>query len=249
MISGSSTSDQTELSEIALPRERTRFSDAEISRRRESILEAAESQGCDLVIAYGADRSGSAVEWLCEWPVTREAMLLVDGSSGQDLLLMQFYNHVPQAKELAARCEVRWAGTTTGDTIVCITKSYVELAGESPVTVMTKQPCSWWAASGETLPSKPHDKVANLGGEQVYGPYDEESCVSVVSLPVETERTGAEPLFWRRRPWKVQRSWSYSTEGPVGVVGAERIHSSIRNVRDPSRHRHNGHRMPTCGAR
>ena len=118
MISGSATSDQTELSEIALPRERTRFSDAEISRRRESILEAAESQGCDLVIAYGADRSGSAVEWLCEWPVTREAMLLVDGSSGQDLLLVQFYNHVPQAKELAARCEVRWAGTTTGDTIV-----------------------------------------------------------------------------------------------------------------------------------
>jgi len=147
------------------------------------------------------------------------------------------------------RAEFDPAVSEFGDAGVCITESYVELAGESPVTVMTKQPFSWWAASGETLPSKPHDKVANLGGEQARGPYDEESCVSVVSLPVRTERAGAEPLFWRRRPWKVQRSWSCSTEEPVGVVGSECVHSSIWNVRDPSRHRHNGPRMPTCGAR
>ena len=46
---------------------------------------------------------------------------------------------------------------------MCITKSYVELAGESPVTVMTKQPCSWWAMEGETPLSKPDDKVALKG--------------------------------------------------------------------------------------
>ena len=39
-------------------------------------------------------------------------------------------------------------------------ESCVELAGESPATVMTKQPCSWWATSLETVPSKPHDKAA-----------------------------------------------------------------------------------------
>lgn len=49
-----------------------------------------------------------------------------------------------------------------------------ELAGESPVAVMVKQPRSWWPAEGETRLSKRHDEVA-LGGEQVIGPYDEES--------------------------------------------------------------------------
>ena len=46
---------------------------------------------------------------------------------------------------------------------------------------MTKQPCSWWPASGETRASKRHDK-GPLGVEQVVGPYDEESC-RVVSFP------------------------------------------------------------------
>ena len=49
------------------------------------------------------------------------------------------------------------------------------LAGGSPVPVMAKQPGSWWPAEGETRLSKRHDKVAT-GGEQVLGPYVEESC-------------------------------------------------------------------------
>lgn len=104
-----------------------RFSDAEMSHRRASILEAAKSQQCDLVIAYGADRSGSSIEWLCGWPVTREAVLLVDGRSNEDLLLVQFYNHVSQANELADGCEVRWAGASTSDTLT----SELKLRGAS----------------------------------------------------------------------------------------------------------------------
>jgi hypothetical protein len=40
---------------------------------------------------------------------------------------------------------------------------------------VTKQPRSWWPAEGETRPSKRHDNVA-VGGKQVIGLYDEESC-------------------------------------------------------------------------
>ena len=73
---------------------------------------------------------------------------------------------------------------------MCVSRSYVELAGVSPVTVMTKQPCSWWAVVGETRMLKPHDKVA-LGGEQACGPYDEESCVSAVSPPARAGQNGS----------------------------------------------------------
>ena len=72
-----------------------------------------------------------------------------------------------------------------------VPRSCVELAGESPAMVMTKQPCSWWAMEGETRLSKPHDKVACKGGEQAYGPYDEESCVSVVIVPAKADQCGS----------------------------------------------------------
>ena len=56
---------------------------------------------------------------------------------------------------------------------------------------MTKQPCSWWAVVGETRMPKPHDKVASKGGEQACGPYDEESCVSVVRNPARAGQNGS----------------------------------------------------------
>ncbi len=95
-----------------------RFSSAERARRRTAILQAASEQGSDLVVAYGADRAGGAVPWLCGWPVTREAVLIVDGRTGEDLLLVQFHNHVALAGELATDCEVRWAGPSTNDTLL-----------------------------------------------------------------------------------------------------------------------------------
>jgi hypothetical protein len=68
-----------------------------------------------------------------------------------------------------------------------VLKSSGGLAGESPAGVMAKQPRSGWPAAGETAPSKRHDKVL-LEGEQVVGPYDEESC-RVESLPLHQQGT------------------------------------------------------------
>jgi group II intron reverse transcriptase/maturase len=99
--------------------------------------------------------------------------------------------------------------------IVCVSRGYVELAGESPVAVMTKQPCSWWATVGETRLSKPHDKVAFKGGEQACGPYDEESCASVVSVPARAGRSGS----------RASRRWAKATEG---VKTLESQHRGIR---------------------
>ena len=46
---------------------------------------------------------------------------------------------------------------------------------------------------------KPHDKVAFLGGEQACGPYDEESCVSAVSVPARAGRCGSRaPTRWAK---------------------------------------------------
>jgi Xaa-Pro dipeptidase len=98
--------------------ERVPFSDAEYARRRGLVVAAADAAGCDALLAYGAERTGSAVQWLTGWPVTREAALLVDVRRGEahDLMWVQFHNHVPQAAT-TARVPVRWGGPSTGRTL------------------------------------------------------------------------------------------------------------------------------------
>jgi Xaa-Pro dipeptidase len=86
-----------------------RFSDAEMARRRDAL--AAELAAADArhALLYGANRAGPAVGWLTRWPVTREA-LVVFTPGEQDLLLVNFYNHVPNADRIATEARVRWAG-------------------------------------------------------------------------------------------------------------------------------------------
>jgi Xaa-Pro dipeptidase len=85
------------------------FSAAEMSRRRAVVDEAMAAAEVDHLLVYGANRSGSAVQWLTGWPVTREA-LVVHTPGEADLLLVHFFNHLPQARLLAHQAAVRWAG-------------------------------------------------------------------------------------------------------------------------------------------
>jgi Xaa-Pro dipeptidase len=88
-----------------------------MKRRRDALAAVAAERGVDHVLLYGANRSGSAVGWLTRWPVTREA-LVVFTPEEQDTLLVNFYNHVPNAERIATEAEVRWAGTSPMETAV-----------------------------------------------------------------------------------------------------------------------------------
>jgi Xaa-Pro dipeptidase len=86
-----------------------RFSDAEMARRRSALGAEMTAAGVEHAVVYGANRSGSAVGWLTRWPVTREALAVVT-SGERDLLLVSFYNHVPNASRVATEADVRFAG-------------------------------------------------------------------------------------------------------------------------------------------
>jgi len=86
-----------------------RFSDGEMARRRDALAAELEAAGATHALLYGANRAGPAVGWLTRWPVTREALCLFT-PGGRDLLLVNFYNHVPNAQRIATEAEVRWAG-------------------------------------------------------------------------------------------------------------------------------------------
>lgn len=94
-----------------------RFSDAEMERRRADLDDAMAARDVDHVVVYGANRTGTAIGWLTRWPVTREA-LVIHTPGERDLLLVNFYNHVPNAERVAIEADVRWAGEHTMETAI-----------------------------------------------------------------------------------------------------------------------------------
>jgi len=89
-----------------------RFSAAEMERRRKAIEQLLDAHGLDHLVYCGFNRTGSAVQWLTQWPVTTEAVGVF--SPGKpDALFVQYFNHVPLARELAERAEVAWGGESS----------------------------------------------------------------------------------------------------------------------------------------
>lgn len=94
-----------------------RFSPGEMSRRRGLLVRALDSTGAQSLLAYGAERSGTAVQWLTQWPVTREAAVLWTPTQDEALLFVQFANHLDNARRMADGVEVRWGGPSTFDAV------------------------------------------------------------------------------------------------------------------------------------
>lgn len=62
-------------------------------------------------LVYGAERAGTAVQWLTGWPVTREAALVFSPGE-RDVLYVCHNNHVPNARRLAPDADVRPGGSS-----------------------------------------------------------------------------------------------------------------------------------------
>jgi Xaa-Pro aminopeptidase len=86
-----------------------RFSAAEMARRRCAIETLLAEFELDHLVYCGANRFGSAVQWLTGWPVTAEAVGVLTPNIA-DAMFIQHINHVPQARRLAAPAEVSWGG-------------------------------------------------------------------------------------------------------------------------------------------
>jgi hypothetical protein len=55
----------------------------------------------------GEQRAGTGVHWLTGWPTTTEAIVVFQPGE-KDVLFVEHYNHVPNARKLARDAEVRW---------------------------------------------------------------------------------------------------------------------------------------------
>ena len=95
-----------------LEAEYPRFSEAEMARRRQAVETLLAEGGCEHLVFCGANRFGSAVQWLTGWPVTAEAVGVLSPEK-RDALFVQYHNHVPQARRLARDADVAWGGQSS----------------------------------------------------------------------------------------------------------------------------------------
>jgi Xaa-Pro aminopeptidase len=96
-----------------------RFSAAEMVRRRAAVETVLAEAECDHLVLYGANRAGSAVQWLTQWPVTVEAIgVLTPGE--RDALFVQWINHAPLAKRLASEAAVAWGGESSIRAVIAV---------------------------------------------------------------------------------------------------------------------------------
>jgi Xaa-Pro aminopeptidase len=96
-----------------------RFSDAEMACRRAVMTGLLLEAGLDHLVFCGANRFGSAVQWLTGWPVTAEAVgVFTPGRP--DAMFVQHVNHVPLARRLAAPAEVAWGGSSCIEAAVAV---------------------------------------------------------------------------------------------------------------------------------
>jgi len=104
------------------------FTSQEMSRRHTLAWEAMEEAGVDHLVVHGSQRAGSAIPWFTGWPVTREALAILTPGE-QDVLLIQFFNHVPAAREIAAGAQVSWGGPSTIEKAVEVLRQRGSAAG------------------------------------------------------------------------------------------------------------------------
>ena len=106
-----------------------RFSDAEMARRRRTIEDLLGEAGLDHLVFCGANRFGSAVQWLTGWPVTTEAVGVL--TSGEpDAMFVQHVNHAPMARRIADRAEVAWGGGSSIGAAIAVLEKRGARAGK-----------------------------------------------------------------------------------------------------------------------
>src|SRR5262245_6099358 len=90
-----------------LEAEAPRFSAREMRRRRQALVDALADEGASHALIIGTDRRMSALQWLTGFP-SGPLNMGVFTPGEQDILLVPYPNHVPQAQVLAPDAHVIW---------------------------------------------------------------------------------------------------------------------------------------------
>jgi Xaa-Pro dipeptidase len=93
-----------------------RFSDAELARRHAAVRSLASEQDLSALVLYGTVGAHAEVQYLSDFRVSREAVLVLP-VAGEPALFVQYFNHLPTARLVTRIDDVRWGGPDTIATV------------------------------------------------------------------------------------------------------------------------------------
>ena len=88
------------------------FTEAEFSRRYTAVREVMRAADLSALILCGTTSAYHEVLYLSNFITTREAFLVFPGA-GEPTLFIQYFNHIPNARQIACIPDVRWGGPDT----------------------------------------------------------------------------------------------------------------------------------------
>lgn len=92
------------------------FSEEEFMRRHEAIRTIMAKTDIAALLAYGNAGSHHEVQYLSNFSVSWEA-ILVFPAEGEPTLLVQFINHLPLARKISCVADIRWLGMDYSNTV------------------------------------------------------------------------------------------------------------------------------------
>lgn len=126
-----------------------RFSEAEYARRYAAVRAAMQEAGLSALIFYSTASAYQEVLYLSNFQATQEAMLLLP-SEGEPVLLVQMFNHVPNARRIACISDVRWGGPDSAATMADILTERGLAA--SPIGIVGMLPMQRYTSLQRALP-------------------------------------------------------------------------------------------------
>ena len=87
-----------------------RFSASELANRYARVRASMQEAGISALILHGTAGSYQEIQFLSNFLVTREAMLVFP-QDGEPTMFVQYYNHLPNARRVSSIEDIRWGGT------------------------------------------------------------------------------------------------------------------------------------------
>lgn len=131
-----------------------------MQRRWDLVHSLLRQRDLRALIVYGWGRFQPDLLWLTDWPGGREGYALFP-SQGDPALLVQFFNHLPTARQISQIRDVRWAGPVDAQTLAALLQEKGLASGR--IGIAGRLPWSTYLAL--------HVKIPGATFEEIQGPY------------------------------------------------------------------------------
>ncbi len=108
-----------------------------------------EQHGAAGAVVYGAGRYHSDLQYVSNWPGGREGFVVLP-LTGEPVLLVQLYNHVPLAEKLSLIPDTRWAGP---DSVATVADCLKDVGGNNRIGLIGALPFSYYERLQALLPA------------------------------------------------------------------------------------------------